>query len=250
MLVGLDLGVLVESIPACARGCRREVGEGRLVRRDRGLQRRPRGEHGICVVCCDHGVRGIASCNLDRCIVGEGHRAGRALGCSAGWFAGLRAPGEPDGGHRKDRDGGYRAAPAGVGEGVIHGIPDGRVPVTGPYAASVHAVPGPNRESRDQILARVLAEQDGLHPDAGYSRTARRRVWLLGAVMVPVSVLIGWAIGAPLGWSPFLWVATGLGISLGVFYIAYVILAERDDGRIQRELDDARRRRASGEGEA
>ena len=56
-------------------------------------------------------------------------------------------------------------------------------------------------------------------------------------------LLIGWAIGAPLGWSPFLWIATGLGISLGVFYIAYVILAERDDGRIQRELDEARRAR-------
>ena len=80
-------------------------------------------------------------------------------------------------------------------------------------------------------------------------RTARRRVWVLGAIMVPVSLVIGWAIGAPLGWSPFLWIASGLGISLGVFYIAYVILAERDDGRIQRDLDEARRQREmEGEG--
>ncbi|MEO2057312.1 MAG: hypothetical protein ABGX38_00455 [Thermoleophilia bacterium] len=104
------------------------------------------------------------------------------------------------------------------------------------------------RESREQIVARISAEQEGLHPTPGYTRTARRRVWVLGAIMVPVSLLIGWAIGTPLGWSPFLWVASGLGISLGVFYIAYVILAERDDGRIQRDLEEARRARATGDG--
>lgn len=104
-------------------------------------------------------------------------------------------------------------------------------------------------ESRDEIVARVTAEQEGLHPNPEYTRTAKRRVWILGAIMVPVSLLIGFAIGAPLGWSPFLWIATGLGISLGVFYVAYVVLAERDDGRIQRELDEARRQReATGEG--
>jgi hypothetical protein len=104
-----------------------------------------------------------------------------------------------------------------------------------------------SRESRDEIVARIAAEQEGLHPNPEYTRTARRRVWVLGLIMVPISLLIGWAIGAPLGWSPFLWIATGLGISLGVFYIAYVILAERDDGRIQRELDEARRLRDAGE---
>ena len=104
------------------------------------------------------------------------------------------------------------------------------------------------RESREQIVARISAQQEGLHPTPEYTHTARRRVWVLGAIMVPVSLLIGWAIGTPLGWSPFLWVASGLGISLGVFYIAYVILAERDDGRIQRDLDEARRARATGDG--
>ena len=108
---------------------------------------------------------------------------------------------------------------------------------------------GRQRESREEIVARVAAEQEGLHPNPEYNRTAKRRVWVLGAIMVPVSLLIGWAIGTPLGWPPVLWIATGLGISLGVFYIAYVILAERDDGRIQRELDEARRQRqAEGEG--
>ncbi len=104
------------------------------------------------------------------------------------------------------------------------------------------------RESRDEILARVASEQEGLHPNPEYTRTARKRLWVLGSVMVPVSLLIGWAIGAPLGWSPFLWIATGLGISLGVFYVAYVILAERDDGRIQRHLDEARRQRGERDG--
>jgi hypothetical protein len=102
-------------------------------------------------------------------------------------------------------------------------------------------------ESRDELLARVTAEQEGLHPNPEYTRTAKKRVWVLGLIMVPVSLLIGWAIGAPLGWSPFLWIATGLGISLGVFYVVYVILAERDDGRIQRDLDEARRLRGKGD---
>ena len=106
---------------------------------------------------------------------------------------------------------------------------------------------GSARETREEIVARVAAEQEGLHPNPEYTRTAKRRVWVLGLIMVPLSLLIGWAIGTPLGWSPFLWIAAGLGISLGVFYIAYVILAERDDGRIQRELDEARRERESGE---
>lgn len=117
----------------------------------------------------------------------------------------------------------------------------------GLISASVPAVTGRQRESREEIVARVAAEQEGLHPNPEYTRTAKRRVWVLGAIMVPVSLLIGWAIGTPLGWSPFLWIAAGLGISLGVFYIAYVILAERDDGRIQRDLDEARRQRETGE---
>ena len=104
-------------------------------------------------------------------------------------------------------------------------------------------------ESREELLARVTAEQEGLHPSPEYTSTAKKRVWVLGLIMVPVSLLIGWAIGAPLGWSPFLWIATGLGISLGVFYVVYVILAERDDGRIQRDLDEARREREAGGGE-
>lgn len=100
------------------------------------------------------------------------------------------------------------------------------------------------RESRDEILARIAAEQEGLHPNPEYSRTAKRRVWVLGLVMLPVSLLIGWAIGVPLGWSPLLWIAAGVGISLGVFYVVYVILAERDDGKIQRDMDEAQRQRA------
>ena len=62
--------------------------------------------------------------------------------------------------------------------------------------------------------ARIEAEQQGYHPEPAYKRNERRRVWVLGAIMVPISLLIGFAIGYPLGWSPFLWIATGLGISL------------------------------------
>ena len=100
-----------------------------------------------------------------------------------------------------------------------------------------------SRESRDQIVARVEAEQQGLHPNPEYSRTARRRLWVIGVTMVPISLLIGWVIGIALDWPVLLWVWVGLGISLGVFYVAYVIFAERDDGVIQRELDQARAQR-------
>ena len=122
--------------------------------------------------------------------------------------------------------------------------PRGRLPLVDEETGT--GVGAQGRESREQIVARIAAEQEGLHPNPEYTRTARRRVWILGLIMVPISLIIGWAIGTPLGWSPFLWIATGLGISLGVFYVAYVILAERDDGRIQRELDEARGQRGDG----
>ena len=99
------------------------------------------------------------------------------------------------------------------------------------------------RESRAQIVARIEAEQEGLHPNPEYSRTARRRLWVVGVTMIPISLLIGWLIGMALDWPVLLWVWVGLGISLGVFYVAYVIFAERDDGVIQRELDAARTER-------
>lgn len=107
--------------------------------------------------------------------------------------------------------------------------------------------PREGRESRDQIVARVEAEQQGLHPNPEYSRTARRRLWVIGLTMVPISLVIGWLIGLALDWPVLLWVWVGLGISLGVFYVAYVIFAERDDGVIQRELDAARREREGAE---
>ena len=101
------------------------------------------------------------------------------------------------------------------------------------------------RESRAQIVARIEAEQEGLHPNPEYSRTARRRLWVVGVTMIPISLLIGWLIGMALEWPVLLWVWVGLGISLGVFYVAYVIFAERDDGVIQRELDAARTERGT-----
>ena len=107
--------------------------------------------------------------------------------------------------------------------------------------AQEHAPGG--RESREQIVARIEAEQQGLHPNPEYSRTARRRLWVIGGTMVPISLLIGWIIGIALDWPVLRWVWVGLGISLGVFYGAYVIFAERDDGVIQRELDEARAQR-------
>ncbi len=95
-------------------------------------------------------------------------------------------------------------------------------------------------------MSRVAAQQEGLHPNPEYSQVARRRLWVIGLTMVPFSLVIGWLIGLALDWPVLLWVWVGLGISLGVFYVAYVIFAERDDGVIQRELDEARAQREGG----
>jgi len=93
-------------------------------------------------------------------------------------------------------------------------------------------------ESREDIIRRVEAEQAAINPVPAYT-TRRRRVWLLGAAMLPATIALAAAIGIPLGWLPLLWIATGVGATLGTFYLIYVLMAERDDGAIQRAIDEA-----------
>lgn len=94
-------------------------------------------------------------------------------------------------------------------------------------------------ESRDDIIRRIEAEQAAINPVPAYDARRRRRVWWFGAAMLPVTVALAALIGIPLGWPPLLWVATGVGATLGTFYLVYVFMAERDDGMIQRAIQDA-----------
>lgn len=96
---------------------------------------------------------------------------------------------------------------------------------------------GPARgETREQIVARVEREQSALHPVPVYGRRSMRRVKIYLASIVPVGLVLGWLSGVLFGWSPAEWIGFGVGLWLALGYIGYVLLAERDDGRIQRDV--------------
>lgn len=87
-------------------------------------------------------------------------------------------------------------------------------------------------------MARVVAEQARLHPAPVYSARSKRRLRAYLIAIVPISFALGWLAGAAFGWSPLEWVGFGVGLILAFAYIGYVLITERDDGRIQ---DDVRR---------
>jgi hypothetical protein len=92
------------------------------------------------------------------------------------------------------------------------------------------------RETREQIVARVMAEQESLHPTPGYSARAKRRLRAYLIAIVPISMVLGWLSGVAFGWSPLEWVGFGVGLVLVLAYIGYVLITERDDGRIDDEV--------------
>jgi hypothetical protein len=87
-------------------------------------------------------------------------------------------------------------------------------------------------------VARVVAEQARLHPAPVYSARSKRRLRAYVLAIVPISFALGRLAGAAFGWSPLEWVGFGVGLILAFAYIGYVLITERDDGRIQ---DDVRR---------
>lgn len=90
--------------------------------------------------------------------------------------------------------------------------------------------------TREEIVARITREQEELHPAPVYAHRARRQLrWYL-VLIWPLGVVLGLMTARLVGWSVV--EGAGLGVSLGLcfFYIGFVLLTERDDGRIDREV--------------
>lgn len=93
-----------------------------------------------------------------------------------------------------------------------------------------------SRESRDEIVARVAREQRALNPAPHYGARARRRLRNYLIAILPLGMLLG-LLGGPLfGWDLLEQLGAGVGLVVGLAYFGYVIVTERDDGRIQDEV--------------
>ena len=96
-----------------------------------------------------------------------------------------------------------------------------------------HPAGRPTRhETREETIARVVAEQARLDPAPVYSARSKRRLRVYLAAIVPISIGLGWVAGLAFGWSPLEWTGFGVGLILALAYIGYVLITERDDGRI------------------
>lgn len=91
------------------------------------------------------------------------------------------------------------------------------------------------QESREELIARIAREQEGLHPAPVYSARSKRRLLHFLYALVPISFALGALGGWAFGWSVFEWVGAAFGLILALAYIGYVTLTERDDGRVARE---------------
>lgn len=92
------------------------------------------------------------------------------------------------------------------------------------------------RESRDEIVARVAAEQRALHPAPHYSARSLRRLRRYLVAIVPLGMLLGWLGGVAFGWNLLEWLGAGVGLVIGLAYFGYVLVTERDDGCIANEV--------------
>ncbi|HET6689316.1 MAG TPA: hypothetical protein VFG74_00480 [Miltoncostaeaceae bacterium] len=78
----------------------------------------------------------------------------------------------------------------------------------------------------------MVAEQARLDPAPVYSPRSKRRLRAYLVAIVPVSLLLGWVAGLAFGWDTLEWGGFGVGLILALAYIGYVVITERDDGRI------------------
>lgn len=99
------------------------------------------------------------------------------------------------------------------------------------------------RETREELLARVAQEQEGLHPAPVYNARSKRRLLHLLYAIVPISFGLGALGGWAFGWSVFEWVGAAFGLILALAYMGYVTLTQRDDGHVARETMRVHKRR-------
>ena len=100
----------------------------------------------------------------------------------------------------------------------------------------------PIRETREELVARVIREQAELHPAPVYSAAAKRRVWGSLYAAWPVGIAIGIALMWAVGWRWIEGIGFGVALAIALWYIGLVLLTERDDGRIQRRVRELRAR--------
>jgi len=91
------------------------------------------------------------------------------------------------------------------------------------------------KESSEELVARVIREQELLHPTPVYTDRSKRRLRMYLVTIVPLSMVLGWGAGTLLGWSLIECLGFGVGLILAFAYIGLVLLTERDDGRIHDE---------------
>lgn len=94
----------------------------------------------------------------------------------------------------------------------------------------------PPRETREELVARVLREQAALHPAPVYDATAKRRVRRFLYASWPVGIAVGLAVMWVVGWTLIEGLGFGVAFAIALWYLGLVLLTERDDGRIQRRV--------------
>jgi hypothetical protein len=108
------------------------------------------------------------------------------------------------------------------------------------HDSATHATPEPlsrrRRETREETIARVVAEQARLDPAPVYTARSKRRLRIYLVAIVPISFLLGWVAGLAFGWSTLEWTGFGVGLIMALAYIGYVLITERDDGRIHERV--------------
>ena len=77
-----------------------------------------------------------------------------------------------------------------------------------------------------------MAEQARLDPAPVYTARSKRRLRIYLVAIVPISFLLGWAAGLAFSWGLLESLGFGVGLILALAYIGYVLITERDDGRI------------------
>lgn len=82
----------------------------------------------------------------------------------------------------------------------------------------------------------MAREQAALHPAPAYGARSRRRLRVALVAIFPLGLALAWLAGRAFGWDAAEWIGFAVGLWLALGYVGYVLVAERDDGRIQADV--------------